>query len=243
MRHRFLGMRIGTARGIAVPFAAAAAVGGLLLVAIAARSSPTHPLVPLTRAATAPARSAPSVPTGTPAGLNSSGTLVDESRGSGLNAAILLFAVLVVVAVVAATVLRLRLRVARHASGAANHTGAPPTVDPSDRPRAELAAGVEAGFDALERGSATDAVIACWLHVELAATEVGVAPRATETATEFVDRVLGSYGVREEPLRGLAALYREARFSAHPTHEPSRDRARACLVAIRTDLAGARVQP
>jgi hypothetical protein len=104
---------------------------------------------------------------------------------------------------------------------------------------ATLAAGVDAGLDALERGPTSDAIIACWLRVEVAAGEVGLSPHPAETAAEFVDRVLGSHGVREDPLRRLAALYREARFSTHAMPDRERDAARECLEAIRSDLAGA----
>lgn len=235
-------MWIATARRAAVPLAVTAAVAGLLLVAVAARSSPSHPFVAIEQTAAPQVRSVTAaLLTGSAsAGLSSPAPAGQEQAATWLDAAILVFAVLVVIAVLA-TVLRVRIRPARHAGGGDRRTGGR-VIDSYDVPPAELTAGIDAGFDALERGPASDAIIACWLHLEASATEVGLTKLPAETSAEFADRVLGSYRVRPEPLRRLAALYREARFSSHPTPEQAREAARECLEAIRDDLGGTRAQ-
>jgi hypothetical protein len=64
----------------------------------------------------------------------------------------------------------------------------------------------------------------------------GVEPRQSDTPDEFVRRVLESAQVRPAPLRELAELYREARFSAHPMTETDRAAARTALRAVGADL-------
>ena len=48
--------------------------------------------------------------------------------------------------------------------------------------------------------------------------------------------MLGAGGVRAEPLRRLADLYREARFSRHRMTEADADAAREALTGILDDL-------
>ena len=57
-----------------------------------------------------------------------------------------------------------------------------------------------------------------------------------DTPEEAVGRMLGAGGVRAEPLRRLADLYREARFSRHRMTETDVDAARAALTGILDDL-------
>jgi Domain of unknown function (DUF4129) len=104
-----------------------------------------------------------------------------------------------------------------------------------------LAHAVDAGFDELATGPVDDAIIACWLSLRDAAVAAGVEQRQSDTPEEFVSRVLESAQVRPAPLRELAQLYREARFSAHPMTETDRAAARAALQAVGADLlAGVR---
>jgi hypothetical protein len=102
-----------------------------------------------------------------------------------------------------------------------------------------LAEAVESGLAAVESGTATDAVIACWVALEDAAASAGVARQASETPAEFTVRVLGVGGISEPELLRLAQLYREARYSTHGSSEEARSQARDALLRLRDELAAA----
>jgi hypothetical protein len=102
-----------------------------------------------------------------------------------------------------------------------------------------LAEAVESGLAAVESGTATDAVIACWVALEDAAASAGVARQASETPAEFTVRVLGVGGISEPELLRLAELYREARYSTHGSSEEARSQARDALLRLRDELAAA----
>jgi hypothetical protein len=107
-----------------------------------------------------------------------------------------------------------------------------------ERIKAErLAEAVESSLAAVDSGTATDAVIACWVALEDAAASAGVARVPSETAAEFTVRVLGIGGISEPELLRLAHLYREARYSTHGSSEEARSEARAALLRLRDDLA------
>ncbi|MGC4942585.1 DUF4129 domain-containing protein [Kribbella sp. DT2] len=102
-----------------------------------------------------------------------------------------------------------------------------------------LAEAVESGLSAVDSGTATDAVIACWVALEEAAASAGVAREPSETPAEFTVRVLGIGGISEPELLRLAQLYREARYSTHGSSEEARAQARAALLSLREELAAA----
>ncbi|MET0997667.1 MAG: DUF4129 domain-containing protein [Marmoricola sp.] len=113
---------------------------------------------------------------------------------------------------------------------------------------------VEAGRDAVVRdrdrylealagSDVRDGIVACWVLMERAAAEAGVAPRPAETATELVVRFLHALDVDPRPVAALAGLYHEARFSSHPMGDGARRQARGALEAIQRELAQARVTP
>lgn len=106
------------------------------------------------------------------------------------------------------------------------------------KPAARLAEAVETSLLSVESGTATDAVIACWVALEESAAAAGMARRASETSSEFTVRVL-STGISEAELVGLARLYREARYSTHGTTEAAREQARTALIRLRDELATA----
>lgn len=103
-----------------------------------------------------------------------------------------------------------------------------------------LAEAVDRGIRAVERGTPADAVIACWVGLEDAAAAAGVARTAAETPAEFTVRVLAVDGVSATDLATLADLYREARYSSHPSTEQSRAKARAALIRLHADLTASR---
>jgi len=109
-----------------------------------------------------------------------------------------------------------------------------------ERMKAErLAEAVDTGLARIDSGTATDAVIACWVALEEAAASAGVARDASETPAEFTVRVLGIGGVSEPQLDRLGELYREARYSTHGSTEDARAEARAALLRLRDELAAA----
>jgi hypothetical protein len=92
----------------------------------------------------------------------------------------------------------------------------------------------------MESGTATDAVIACWVALEDAAASAGVARQPSETPSEFTIRVLAVGGISAPELTRLSALYREARYSSHGSSEEARAEARAALTRLRDELTAAK---
>jgi hypothetical protein len=93
---------------------------------------------------------------------------------------------------------------------------------------------------AIREGSPRNAIVACWWELERSSEATGLPRAVAETSSEFTGRVLSRYRVRGPTIEGLAALYREARFSVHEMTEVDRDRAAAALEQILADLRTAR---
>jgi hypothetical protein len=107
-----------------------------------------------------------------------------------------------------------------------------------ERMKAErLAEAVDTGLARIDSGTATDAVVACWVALEEAAASAGVPRDPSETPAEFTVRVLGIGGISEPQLIRLGELYREARYSTHGSSEQARTEARAALQRLRDELA------
>lgn len=90
---------------------------------------------------------------------------------------------------------------------------------------------------ALGRGSPRNAIIECWLLLEAAVSDAGVQRLAADTSTELTQRVLADHDVDAAAIAGLAALYREARFSDHEMGETSRQEAVDALGRVHDSLA------
>lgn len=99
-----------------------------------------------------------------------------------------------------------------------------------------LLAGVRESEARLDAGTSNDAIIAAWLTLERTAAAVGLDDDAARTPAELVTSVLEQWTVDRDAITELAALYREARFSAHPMTEEHRGAARAALRRVRDDL-------
>lgn len=99
-----------------------------------------------------------------------------------------------------------------------------------------LRADAAAQLRAVEDGSPRNGIVACWLRLQEVLTEAGVAPRRSETSAEFVVRTLHSIDIDPRAIGELAALYREARFSAHELGEDRRTAAREALHALHEEL-------
>jgi hypothetical protein len=143
----------------------------------------------------------------------------------------------VLVAVLRSVIYRRRLAKVRHR--------APPHADEDAAPdlTRTLRAAVDEALDELGSGGpVADAIIACWLRLQAASSDAGIAPVASDTAEEAIERVFAVRTVRPAPLRALAELYREARFSGHRMAAADADAARAALREVLADLAGASAQ-
>lgn len=91
----------------------------------------------------------------------------------------------------------------------------------------------------ISRGSARNAIVACWVRLEQAVEDAGLRRNPAETASEMTARVLRAYAVDAGPIGALAGLYREARFSSHDMGEEHRREAQQALGAIRAQLHAA----
>ena len=96
-------------------------------------------------------------------------------------------------------------------------------------PERDLAVDVDAARVALVRGSPRNAIVACWMQLERDAAAAGLPRASAETSAEYVERVVSASAVDPAPIRELASLYREARFSRHELRDDHRTRALAAL--------------
>ncbi len=92
-----------------------------------------------------------------------------------------------------------------------------------------LTVDTDAARSALRTGAPRNAIVACWLRLEHDAAMAGLERSASETAAEYVERVVTASSIDPQPIRELAALYREARFSEHELGEDHRVAAIAAL--------------
>lgn len=211
----------------------------VIVVAIAARSSSTHPFTSTATAGPDVSHEVIRHSEAVITQLAGSGADTPRHKHAGTNWAqvVLLILIVLVIGGVVWRIVESEWSPWRR-TVAPKHAG--PVPEPDETTPEQLRAAVDESLESLERGPVTDAIIGCWVRVETAAAAAGLALRPSETSSEFVDRVLTSYGAREDALRRLSALYREARFSSHELGESSREEARACLADIRTDLARVR---
>lgn len=103
-------------------------------------------------------------------------------------------------------------------------------------PERELAVDVDAARIALAGGNPRNAIVACWMQLERDAAAAGLSRDAAETSAEYVERVVTASSVDPAPIRELAALYREARFSDHELGDDHRTRALAALNRVEAVL-------
>lgn len=100
----------------------------------------------------------------------------------------------------------------------------------------ELGNAAESQLALLPQGTPRNAIIACWMALQSATVDAGLAGLPSETAEEFMLRAVR--GLRLDPgaITALAALYREARFSEHMMLEHQRDQAGAALRVLAEQL-------
>ena len=100
----------------------------------------------------------------------------------------------------------------------------------------ELTVDVDSARAALSGGTPRNAIVACWMQLERDAAAAGLPRAAAETSAEYVERVVAASSVDPAPIRELAALYREARFSRHELSDDHRTRALAALNRVEAVL-------
>jgi hypothetical protein len=88
----------------------------------------------------------------------------------------------------------------------------------------------------LDQGAPADGIVGCWLSLERSVADAGVPRARWETSGEYAVRVLHALDLDPRAVGGLAALYREARFSDHPLGEDARAAARRHLNRIAAEL-------
>lgn len=89
---------------------------------------------------------------------------------------------------------------------------------------------------ALHEGVPRNAIVACWMQLEAEASWAGLPRLGHETSREYAERVIAEASVDPAPITELAALYREARFSAHEIGESHRAAAVAALERVEQAL-------
>jgi hypothetical protein len=94
----------------------------------------------------------------------------------------------------------------------------------------------EAQLQALRHGTPRNAIVACWMRLEQSIEAAGLPVRPSDTSEELVVRALSRYALDPRDIRGLAALYREARFSRHEITEAMRESAFGALSRLHKGL-------
>lgn len=100
----------------------------------------------------------------------------------------------------------------------------------------ELTVDIEAARTALAEGSPRNAIVACWIRLESDAARLGLSRMVAETPAEYVERVVVMSSIDPAPIRDLAALYREARFSRHNLGDDARAQAFDALARVAASL-------
>lgn len=159
-----------------------------------------------------------------------------EEGGSVLLSVLLVAVGVAALAVLVVVLLQLRLvrRRRRLAGDVPARHGLSLVATDEDEPLDDvdlLGSALDAGLRQLDRGSARNAIVEAWLHLEEAA-ELRTARRPADTPTEFAARALSSYQLDPATLGRFAQLYEEARFSEHPVTEEHREQARDCLMRL-----------
>jgi hypothetical protein len=90
--------------------------------------------------------------------------------------------------------------------------------------------------DVRRERDARRAIILAYVRMERALERSGVPRHEAEAPLEYVARVLLELDVTGAPVRALADLFEQARFSHHPADEAMKDRAIEALETIRAEL-------
>ncbi|HZP71782.1 MAG TPA: DUF4129 domain-containing protein [Gaiellaceae bacterium] len=104
----------------------------------------------------------------------------------------------------------------------------------------DVAASITDAIDDLEaEPDPRRAVIAAYARMETAFGRNGLTRRPSETAVEYLRRILLGLGSRSEPVTRLTGLFEQAKFSHHRIDRDMKYQAIDALRAIRADLSAA----
>ena len=95
---------------------------------------------------------------------------------------------------------------------------------------------LEDARSALSTGQPGNAIVACWMRLESDIAAAGWPRSGAETSAEFVERVIADASVDPLAISGLAALFREARFSDHTLNDAHRESAFDALSRVEAGL-------
>jgi hypothetical protein len=98
---------------------------------------------------------------------------------------------------------------------------------------------IDDGIVAMAGGPVDDVIIECWVRLEDAAAEAGVARLPSETPSELAARVLADLDAPAASIAVLLDRYRTARYSHHRLDEEDRVVALRALQEIRDAIIGA----
>src|SRR5579884_1613639 len=117
------------------------------------------------------------------------------------------------------------------------HREEPPVVAEEETVAVELARTIDDAIDDLEaEPDARRAVIAAYARMERVLARRGLQREASETATEYLRRILLGLTTRVDAVRSLTALFEQAKFSTHTIDGGMKREAIDSLRAIRDDL-------
>jgi hypothetical protein len=213
---------------------AAASVAGFALVALAARARPAG-------SGSAPAAGEHGVPSALVSTPPPQADLPASSHPNGRSLPVpwSLFGLLLTGALMLAVIALLVLLVPRlpgwRRPRRSRRPVPPVELAPDDLAR-QVSDTLAATLSQLASGHIRDAVILCWHRLQEAAEAAGLRRSPADTSSELAERLLASLPLSEEPLRRLATLYREARFSSHPIPDSAVAQARADLARLRSEL-------
>jgi hypothetical protein len=103
----------------------------------------------------------------------------------------------------------------------------------------QLVDAIDEGIEAMAAGPIDDVVVECWVRLEDAAADAGVARLPSETPSELAERVLADLDAPATAIAALLERYRTARYSHHRLDEADRVVALRALQEIRDAIVGA----
>lgn len=231
-------IRLPQLPGSPTPWLVGAGLAGLAVVTVVTASGPVQ-VLSATGSATGtvtpspPPSVAPSSPTAT---TPTTGPFADLSQLPSLPPAVLAVIQLVVTGL-CLWVLYLILRYAwRNAPRMRSRTVSRRALEALPALPDELVETSDARLALLREGEPRNAIVACWVDLEDAASAAGLPRHPAETAAEYTIRVLHTWDIAPAALGGLAELYREARYSRHPITEVHRAKAVDRLTTVHEDL-------
>ena len=230
-------VRLPRPPGGPTPWAVAAAVLALGLVAVVTASGPVDVVTQPLRGGAPPIAFTPPPPVATLTPTPSASNGLPPLDSLPTLPPILIAVIQLVVAVLVGWVLALLARYAwRSFPRVSTRAVARRPLTPLPAVPDELVDSADERLARLQEGTPRNAIVACWVDLEDAASAAGLPRQPYETSAEYTVRVLRTWDVAPDAMGALAELYREARYSRHPLTETHRQAAVQRLTAVHDDL-------